>query len=352
MKRFFTKQTLLNIFIIISILVCCYVILPVSIPLIGACITALLLAPIVKLLQRKFSLSQKLSVLIIFIIFIMVVGFSMFFITTKVIAEAIQLISNMPQYFNEINVAWKEFERNIIAASERFPKALTDIVSDQIQVSLDAASAYIGDYISMEKLTLMVKAIPSYLISSLVYLIALFLFMLELPKLKVGVFNYLKDETAEKITFIGNRLVNVIAGFFKAQFLVSIIIFIVTLVGLLFIKPEMAIFMSLVVWIIDFIPIIGSIVIMAPWSGYYFITGEVMLGVQLSVLAIILLIIRRTVEPKIMGNHIGLSPLLTLITMYIGLKLFGIIGVIAGPLLLITFGAAREAGLFKGNFKL
>jgi len=327
-------------------------VLPVSLPLLAAFITSLLLTPLVKLLQNKFSLSHKLSVTIVFLIFITLLGFTALFITTKVVTEAIQLIDNAPHYLNEISVAWKQFEQHIVTASERFPKALTQIIGGQIQDAIDYASVEIGNFITIEKVTDFVKSVPSYLISFLVYLIALFLFLIELPNLKERFFNLLSDKTAEKVRFMSTRLTGVTFGFFKAQFLVSILIFIVTLIGLLFIKPQVAIIMSLFIWIIDFIPIIGSIVIMAPWSIYYYITGDAGTGTELAILAIILLIIRRTVEPKVMGNHMGLSPLATLIAMYIGLKLIGFLGVIIGPLLLIAFSAAKEAGLIKTNFKL
>lgn len=352
MRRFFTKQRLVTIFILLLIFVFCYFVLPVSLPLLAAFITSLLLTPLVKLLQNKFSLSHKLSVMIVFLIFITLLGFTALFITTKVVTEAIQLIDNAPRYLNEISVAWKHFEQHIIAASERFPQALTQIIGGQIQDAIDYASTEIGNFITIEKVTDFVKSVPSYLISFLVYLIALFLFLIELPNLKERFFNLLSDKTAEKVRFMGIRLTGVTFGFFKAQFLVSIVIFVVTLIGLLFIKPQVAIIMSLFVWVIDFIPIIGSIVIMAPWSIYYYITGDAGTGTELAILAIILLIIRRTVEPKVMGNHMGLSPLATLIAMYIGLKLVGFLGVIIGPLLLIAFSAAKEAGLIKTNFKL
>ncbi|SIC34527.1 sporulation integral membrane protein YtvI [Mycobacteroides abscessus subsp. abscessus] len=149
-----------------------------------------------------------------------------------------------------------------------------------------------------------------------------------------------------------SRLSYVVLGFFKAQFLVSLIIFFVSLVGLLIIAPDIALVMALVLWIIDFIPIIGSIVILGPWALFHLLTGDVVLGTKLAVLAAVLLIIRRTVEPKVMGTHIGLSPLSTLIAMYLGLKLLGILGFIIGPLILIAFNSAKEAGLIKMDFKV
>ncbi|WP_042349057.1 sporulation integral membrane protein YtvI [Bacillus massiliigorillae] len=352
MTRFFTKQNIIKLLIILLLIVACYYILPVSVPLLVAFFTSLLLAPLVKMLQNKFSFSQKLSVMTVFIVFIAFIGFSSYVITTKVVTEVAQIVQNAPEYMNEINAAWNKIEKDMVDASEHLPKAVTDAISSQVQTTLDYISSEIGNFITIENVTNFVKEIPNYLVSFLVFLIALFLFLIDLPKITVGLYSMLKEKTAEKVHFMSSRLSSVVFGFLKAQFLVSIIIFVVSLAGLLLIKPEVAVFMSLVIWVIDFIPIIGSIVILAPWSIFDLITGDTSSAAQLAILAAILLIIRRTVEPKVMGAHIGLSPLATLIAMYLGLKILGLLGFIIGPLILIAFTAAREADLIKINFKI
>ena len=80
--------------------------------------------------------------------------------------------------------------------------------------------------------------------------------------------------------------------------------------------------------------------------------GDMSIAVKLFILAIILLTIRRIVEPKVMGTHIGLSSLPTLIAMFIGLKLFGIIGLLTGPFVIILFFALKETGIIKLNIKI
>ncbi|MGM9925249.1 MAG: sporulation integral membrane protein YtvI [Bacillus sp. (in: firmicutes)] len=352
MTRFSTKQNTIKLLALLAAAAVGLYILPVSVPLIAAFITSLLLAPLVKLLQTKFSIAQKLSVMIVFIMFIVFIGLSTYFITTKVVAEAAQLIQNIPQYISEINTAWNTIQKDIIDASDKMPKAVTEVVNTQIQTALNDISATIGDFFSIENITNFVKGIPNHLVSFLVFIIALFLFLIDLPKIRAGAYSMMKETTAEKVQFMTARLSNVVIGFLKAQFLVSVIIFIVSLIGLLFIKPQFAIVMSLIIWVIDFIPILGSIIILAPWSAFDFITGNTTTGMQLAILAAILLIIRRTVEPKVMGAHIGLSPLATLIAMYLGLKLFGFLGFFIGPLILIAFTAAKEAGLITWRIKI
>lgn len=334
------------------VLILGYLILPVSVPLIIAFFTALFLEPFVKLLQIKFKINQRLSVLIIFISFLLFIGLTGYFITTKVVTEAIKIIQNGPYYISEISYEWLHAEEKLTSVAKDLPKEVVDEVSKQVQGFLNKIKEDLVAYLNIENVKAILTNIPNYLVSLIVYLIALFLFLIDIPRLKEAMYHRLTEKTADKVHFMGSRLSYVISGFLKAQFLVSVIIFIVSLIGLLFIAPGVALVMSLIIWIIDFIPIIGSIVILGPWALFHLFTGNISIGLQLAVLSAVLLIIRRTIEPKIMGSQIGLSPLSTLIAMYLGIKLLGILGFIIGPLLLIAFNSAKEAGIIKLNFKI
>jgi sporulation integral membrane protein YtvI len=348
----FTKRTIIIALITIVVAAILYIILPVSIPLIAALITALFLEPAVVYFQRRFKSGRRLAVLAIFLLFVLLIVVSGYFLTTTAVTEAIDLIDNTPVYINEITNAWYKAENSFVEAANDLPREVVTEISNRAEDFLNKLKNDMIAFINIDNLKALLTYIPNFLISFLVYLIALFLFLLELPSLRQGVYSHLKERTADKVHFMTSRLSYVVFGFLKAQFLVSVIIFIVALIGLLFITPEYAIVMSAIIWLIDFIPLIGSIVILAPWSIFHLATGNIALGTQLAVLAVILLIIRRTVEPKVMGSHIGLSPLSTLIAMYLGLKLFGFMGFIIGPLLLIGFNSAKEAGIIKMKFKI
>lgn len=352
MSGIFTKRTIIITFITIFAAAILYIVLPVSIPLIAALITALFLEPAVVYLQRKFQIGRRLSVLGIFFLFVLLIGITGYFLTTTAVTEVIDLIENTPVYINEITNAWYKAENRFIEAANDLPKEVVTEISDRTEEFLNKLKNDMIAFININNLKALLTNIPNFLISFLVYLIALFLFLLDLPALRQAIYSHLTEKTADKVHFMTSRLSYVVFGFFKAQFLVSVIIFIVSLVGLLFIVPEYAIAMSAIIWLIDFIPLIGSIVILAPWSIFHLATGNIALGTQLAVLAVILLVIRRTVEPKVMGSHIGLSPLATLIAMYLGLNLFGILGFVIGPLIIIAFNSAKEAGIIKMKFKI
>lgn len=350
--RYLTKHQWILILLTLFLIIAGYFILPVSIPLILAFFTALFLNPIIRWMQYRFKWNRKLSVSIVFLLFLVLISVLGTYFVTRAVTHVVNFTENAPSYINQLNAKFIEWETDIDHVTEDLPKEFVKQVKEGIESNLGALSDSVKDELKLDKIASVVGKVPQYLVSLLVYLIALFMFMMELPRLKSMTYKHLTDETAEKVRFMNARLAYVVLGFLKAQFLVSIIIFVITLLGLLYIAPEYAIIMSFIIWLIDFIPIIGSIVILGPWSLYMFITGDTITGAELAVLAVILLAIRRTVEPKVMGKHIGLSPLATLIAMYIGLQLIGILGFILGPLLVIAFNSAKEAGIIKWNLKI
>lgn len=347
-----TKRTFIILLSIIAILIAAYFILPISIPLIAAFVTALILSPAVQALHKRTKMKRNFAVMIVFTLFVCFIGFTGYYVTTKAVTQGTEIVENLPQYINDLNRAWLNFQRNLENEYENLPPELVQEINIQVTRTLNEMRTTISDRNLINDVASVISSIPGYLVTFLVYLIALFLFMLELPSLRKKVYAYLSDKTKEKVNFMTSRLTYVIWGFFKAQFLVSLIVFFISLIGLLLIAPEVALLMAFIIWIIDFVPLIGSIVILAPWAIFQLIAGNVTTGTQLLILAAVLLIIRRTVEPKVMGQHIGLSPLATLIAMYLGLMLFGVMGFIIGPLIVIAFTSAKEAGIIKMNFKI
>ena len=86
---------------------------------------------------------------------------------------------------------------------------------------------------------------------------------------------------------------------------------------------------------IDALPILGSSTIMIPWAIIEAINGDIVLGVAIIILLSIMAVVRNIIEPKLVSKHIGIHPVFTLIAMYTGYKLMGVMGMIIGPILLI-----------------
>lgn len=293
-----------------------------------------------------------MSVISVYIFIIVLLAVVLYYTVTSLIGRIIQFTKDAPDYLNKLSGIWIDFQNKIFVYTSGLPEDVVSSMQNGFNDILNSFRISLLAFFNSEKIVALASEIPNFLVSLIVFMIALFLFMLELPELKNMVFRHLTVETAKKVRYMTVKLNSVIIGFIKAQLLVSLIILAVSFVGLLIIAPKYALVMAIIIWIIDIIPILGSIIILAPWSLYQFLSGDIALGTKLAILAAVLLIIRRTVEPKVMGNQIGLSPLPTLIAMFIGLKLFGILGFFIGPMIVILFNTAREAGIIKLNFKI
>ncbi|WP_342512717.1 sporulation integral membrane protein YtvI [Sporosarcina sp. FSL K6-1522] len=352
MAKWLTKRHVIISVSILLILLICIFILPVSLPIIFALLTAILIDPLVKLVEKKCKWKRGISVMSVFLMILAVIASISYYTITRLFGKVIELTKAAPDYFNSLSGVWIDSHSKLFQYTSGMPDEVVKAIQKEFKSIFESMRESILSLLSYDRMMILMTEIPNFLVSFIVYIIALVLFMLELPELKKMLFRHLTTATAEKVRYMITKLNAVIFGFIKAQLLVSLIILAVTFIGLLFITPKYAITMSIIIWIIDIIPILGSIIILAPWSLYLLISGDIATGTQLAVLAIILLIIRRTVEPKVMGSQIGLSPLPTLISMFIGLKLIGFLGFFVGPLIVILFTTAREAGVIKVNFRI
>lgn len=352
MARWLTKRNTLLITLLIIVILIFIFILPISIPIILALLTALLFEPLVKLTESKFKWKRQIAVMSVYIFILAMLAIIIYYTVTSLIGRLIHLSKMAPEYLNKLSGVWIDFQNKLLVYTSGLPDEVVKSAQGSFNEILESSRKALLEIFNSDNIVALASEIPNFLVSLLVYMVALFLFMLELPELKKMVFRHFTDESAKKVRYMTVKLNSVIFGFLKAQILVSFIILGLSFVGLLIISPKYAIVMSIVIWIIDIIPILGSIVILAPWSLYQFVSGDVSTGIKLAVLAVILLVIRSLVEPKVMGSQIGLSPLPTLIGMFIGLKLFGIVGLFIGPMIVILFNTAREAGIIKLNFKI
>lgn len=130
-----------------------------------------------------------------------------------------------------------------------------------------------------------------------------------------------------------------IKGYIKAQVKLMFITFIIMSIGLTIIDVPYAILISLGIAILDIIPVLGAGLVMIPWSIISFIAGQNKMGINLSIIYIVLLILRQIIEPKIVGKEIGLRPLYTFGATILGAAILGPLGVILGPIIAIIINS-------------
>ena len=140
-------------------------------------------------------------------------------------------------------------------------------------------------------------------------------------------------------------------GFIRAQIILITISFVIALIGLLIMQVNHALTIAIIMGIVDIIPIIGISIIIIPWAIYEFAVGNLFLAIGLSILFIVITAFRRILEPKILASSLDLDPLATLIALFVGFQLFGFLGLIVGPLLLIFGITLKRTGVFNDIYQ-
>ncbi|MFB9278003.1 sporulation integral membrane protein YtvI [Cohnella cellulosilytica] len=150
-----------------------------------------------------------------------------------------------------------------------------------------------------------------------------------------------------KVGAVWQDLRQALFGYVRAQLIMISITTVVVIIGLWLIGVKNALSIGLLIGFVDLLPYLGVGAAMIPWLAYAYLTGDWSLGTGLSVLYGIVLVARQFIEPKVLASSVGLDPLPTLIAMFAGLKLLGIVGLIVGPIVVVVLTACHRANVFR-----
>lgn len=146
----------------------------------------------------------------------------------------------------------------------------------------------------------------------------------------------------DRVAPLGRRLRRLGHQYLRACFLLGLLTFLQTFIGLALLRVPYAFILALLIALVDFLPLLGTGIILIPWAVVSLLLGEIKLGIGLLILYAVSSVIRQILEPKLIGEGLGLHPLLSLAAMYAGLRLFGVWGMILAPL--VTAGVKSVVG--------
>lgn len=137
-------------------------------------------------------------------------------------------------------------------------------------------------------------------------------------------------------------------GYLKAELLLSVGVFFILLGGFVLTRQPYGLLLALGLAVLDFIPIVGAGTVMVPWAVVELVTRNFSSAISLMVIWGVIALFRRAMEPKFVGDQTGLSPVLSLLSVYVGMKLGGVLGMILGPVLTLVLLNLAGMGLFRG----
>ena len=174
-------------------------------------------------------------------------------------------------------------------------------------------------------------SLPSGILSVLVYLLSCFYLALDGEKLLSGALALFAPQSRTQAREIFEATATALRAYLRAYGLLFLLTMGQLLIGFWIIGVRYAFLVAFLISLLDLLPALGAVAVLAPWSALAFASGNVRVGAGLLILAGVVTLTRQIAEPKIVGKSLGLHPLIALVAMYVGLRLFGAAGLVLGP---------------------
>ena len=307
-------------------------ILSILSPFITAFFLYLAANPLNKLLRRNHlnsTFASLLSLILISSVFFIALRFLFITLVGELssLAENINFLStaSFPDVTEKVSVLIERSSLpNLIkTSSDTVLPSLFNAVRDNLVHFLKTAGTFLLNII---------KNIPSMLIWLFTTIFTTFFLLKEEDGIASFSKNFFGEKVCNGFMKIKNSFLSVTFSYIKAQLIIESIIFAVLFVGFMLLKIDFAFLLALITAIVDAVPILGTGTILIPFSLFNFVLGEYSLGWGILILYGIAMATRQLCEPKILGTKLGVHPLFTVFAMYSGMKLFGIVGLIFGPI--------------------
>lgn len=318
------------------------IVFPLILPFVLAIILAVLLTPIINFLQRKTKMNRGIAVGIVLILAILALSGVLAIIISQLTKEVYVLAADFSDSSWGIDVnAIVKYIEDFYTSSILSNYVDHSVIQNGLNSFGNTFTEWITDF--LYKFADVLKATPIALFMLLVAAFATYYFC----KDENMVVNFItkispkKVETAAKDTYL--NMIDVFLGYVRAQLILITITAIISIIGFVILRTDYVIVMGLLVGFVDLLPILGPGAVFIPWTAYCFVTGDYFTGLGLLIIYIVASTVRYLIQPKLIADGIGLHPLATIASLYIGLELLGVWGLIFGPIVLVIFLGILES---------
>ena len=323
-------------------------------PFVLALIFAWMLNPGVRWLQRKTGISRKAVSLVLVILVFAVIGGVLFGLGWIAVDQVRSLFDNQQSVLDElldgIVRVVNSLEGWLTGLGGIVPKGVLTTSGDLINAIMD----WVQGLDLPGWLTEMAGQAPSMAANLSGFAVALVVFMMA-SYFITGDYPRLRFELTERVPLVARDFcrsvkdifMSAFGGYIKSQLILSTGVFLILAVGFLLMRQPYGLLLALGLAVLDFIPIIGAGTVMVPWAVVDMVLGQYSEAAALMAIWGVIALFRRVMEPKFVGDQTGLSPILSLVGIYLGMKAGGVLGMVVGPLLLLVCINLAKLGIFR-----
>ncbi len=302
--------------------------LPLFWPFLIAYACAVFIYPCVKWLNNHTNFPRVLCTLIPIIIFLVLFFVLFGFLIRQCYMELRYLLRNWTYYQTE-------FEQKVVTVCSRIEhtfslqdgyvhRFVSDGVNDFFRQTSDKFVPAIMNFSIPTVLSLI-----EILASVFIFVLATFFFTKDLE-----LFRKKKNSNAfsKELNLLTYKIRIITTAYLKAQLIIMLVTTIICFIGLSLCHNSYALLCSVIIGVLDALPMIGAGIILIPWGIIMLLMGNYYYGVMLFIIFLVCYLARECIEPKILGNKIGIHPIESLVSLYVGYQLFGLVGFILGPI--------------------
>lgn len=319
-------------------------------PFVLALLLAWLLNPLVRILQRRLGLSRKLLSFVLIVFIFAGAGGLLFALLYNIIAELVSLVYNWSSILSAfqaamdaINAAFARFmlllPPKVTTAAARAGDSFLLWLQETLPVLLSSAAA---------RATNLAMGVSSFAVATVVFIMGSYFITADYPHIRYLATRHMSDGMRQFLRHVRTTAVSAFGGYVKAEVILSIGVFFILLVGFAVIGQPYGLLLAFLLAILDFIPIVGAGTVMVPWAVVDLFVGDYRHAIELMVIWGVIALFRRVGEPKAVGHQTGLSPVLSLVSIYVGMRLGGVLGMILGPIILLVILNVGKSGVFDG----
>jgi len=351
-----SRRTYLKVFvnlgIMLTIVLVCFFVVPRVIvffmPFVIGYLISLVASPLVKFFEKQFKIQRRASSAFVVIAVIAVVILAAYLVGSKLVEETADFARELPEMWESIQEDFVRVGQRLSVFYQYIPKAITNTINNvasNIQTYLGEVVADLSSP-TIEALGRFAKNLPNILISIIMCLLSSYFFVADKGYVMGMVGKVLPKTLFERLQMIFCSFKKAVGGYFKAQIKIELWMYLLLGVGFSVLKIKYAFVIAIGVAFLDMLPFFGTGTVLIPWTIVEFLSGDYTRVIGLLIIWGVGQLARQLIQPKIVGDSMGLSPIPTLVLLYVGYKVGGMIGmIVAVPIGIIVLNMYQE-GVF------
>ncbi len=318
-------------------------------PFVVAWIISWIATPIVRFVEKHLKLKRRMSMVFVVVLIIGGVIAALYGVGIHVGRLLSNFIADLPEMWEKVRAEAQVLFEILFQLLDKLPgegtSALEELISNSGDYVANAVSGLSAPTISA--VGNIAKRVPDIIIFTIMCLLATYFFTVERETIHQKIRGIMPAEVVRCWNLIKRCFVESIGGYFKAQFKIEIWVYLLIFIGLTILRIDYAIIIALGIAILDILPVFGTGAVLWPWALISLINGHYLAAAGLMIIWGSSQLLRQFIQPKFVGDTLGVHPIPTLFLLFAGYKLGGVFGMILAVPLGILAATLYKEGVFR-----